>query len=47
MKYPELRMCMLDGFNEGWTDLERRAARFSRRIVTLEQVVLELTGADE
>lgn len=42
MKNPTPRMRMLDGFNEGWIDFERGAARSLKGHVSLEAVVRDL-----
>lgn len=44
MRYPEPRMRMLDGFNEGWIDFEYGGAEHRLGTVPLEQVLQTLSG---
>jgi hypothetical protein len=45
MKNPVPRMRMLDGFNEGWIDFERGAAKARQGQIPLEAVLRELVIA--
>ena len=44
MQYPEPRMFMLDGFNEGWIDFELGPQQRAYGSVSLEQVLRELVA---
>ncbi|ODA66519.1 NAD(P)H azoreductase [Methyloligella halotolerans] len=44
MQYPEGRMRMLDGFNQGWIDFEREGAERRTGEVTFEAVLSELVA---
>jgi NAD(P)H dehydrogenase (quinone) len=44
MQYPEPRIAMIDGFNQGWIDFELEPQQRAYGSVPLEQVLRELVG---
>jgi uncharacterized protein YbjT (DUF2867 family) len=46
MQHPVPRMEMLDGFNAGWIEFERRGARARKGSVAIDQVIATLTAKD-
>lgn len=45
MRHPEMRMCMLDGFNEGWIDFRDPDAQKRKGRIGIDEAIAKIVGA--